>query len=1752
MQTKQNIMKTSQTLPQLHRARLKMPMLMLLALFAMLLGAMTASAALIVTSSGSPTVYGASVTFTATVAPNTFPAGTDVYFYADAGVPIGVVTVSGSTTSNVIYTTTTPLAAGSHSIWALNNFAFSPLITQVVNQKALTITPPTIADKTYDGTATAGAVTVGALSGFVVGETVTATGSAANYPSPSVGTYNNVVITYTLHDGTGLAANYSLANGTASGKITGTALTVVGISAVNKVYNGTNSATLNFVNANLVGVDTNDIVSLDTTSALGAFDNKNIGTNKTVTVSGLGLLGPDAPKYSLTQPTNASANIAAKALTVTGATVTPKAYDGTLSAVITNAALSGVVGTEVVTLANASTGTFDTKYVGTGKSVATLPMTITGADIGNYTLTQPTLTGNITAKPLNITANPDSKTYGQTNVYGTNLVAFTTGPGELISPDSVTSVTLACTDGATNTARVGSYNIIPSAAVGSGLTNYTISYNNGTLTVNPAPLSVLAANASRVYGQTNPVFTVTYSGFVNGETNTVLGGTLTYDCLAVTNSPIGPYPIVPRGLTATNYSIHFTASFLTVLPNTLTVTADDKTKFYGQPDPTFTASYSGFVNGDTVTNLGGTLVFTRVPGENAGTYAITPSGLTSTTNYSITFSNGTLTIQKTAVTVVANPKSMIYGGTNPTLTATVTGINNNDTILYRLDTAATNTSGVGSYPITVTVTLGTNNTNYIVTATNSTLTVNQKGATVAADPKSKPYGSANPTLTATVTGTANGDTLNYTLTTDATTNSIVGDYLISVGMGSNPNYNVTVTYSTLSVYPAGLTVQALDANRAYGLTNPVFKVTYFGFVNGETNTVLGGTLTNTCLAVTNSPIGTYPIVPSGLTATNYSITYTNGTLTVQPYALTVTADDKTKFYGQPDPTFTASYKGFVNGDTVTNLGGTLSFNRTAGGATNDPAGPYPIIPSGLTSPNYAINFSNGTLTIVRAIVVVSANPTNKYYGAANPVLTATITGAVTNNPPDFKLETTATNNSTVGSYPITVTLGTNNTNYEVRVTNSTLTVLPKAAVVFADHQNKSYGDANPTLTATVTGTNYSDTINYTLSTTATTNSFIGNYPITVALGINTNYSVTVSNNNLTVGQRAATVVANPKGKNYGSPNPTLDAIVAGTVNRDMINYSLATTAVLSSPAGSYPITVSLGSNPNYTVTATTNTLTVQPNTLTVTADNKTKYYGQPDPTNTASYVGFVNGDTVTNLGGVLQFTRDPGEVAGTYAITNWGLTSTNYTINYTNGTLTIAKATVTVVANPKSKTYGDTNPTLTATLTGTNNSDTILYRLDTAATNTSDVGPYPITVTLGTNNTNYIVTATNSTLTVNQKDATVRANDKTKQYGDANPSLDATVSGMVNGNWLNYSLTTAATTISGVGTYAITVMLWDNPNYNITRTDGSLTVGQTVALVSANPTNRPYGNPNPTFHATVTGAVNGDTLNYILATTAVPSSPLGTYPITVTLLDNPNYAVTAATNTLTVGKRTALVAANPKTKVYGDNNPPLDATVTGVVLGDELNYTLATTAATNSPLGPYPITVTLGANTNYNVTATNSTLTITRATSVTKQVSSKNPSVLGSNVTFTATVTLGTNAVVLPTGTVQFYANNSPIGTPVTLASGVASISRANLPVGITIVYAIFVPSDGNVYSSLDIVEQTVHLFQGTPTTDGIRNNGDGTVTVSFTGTPYGSYVVQASDSLNPPAWANISTNTTGSDGKWTIVGSMVGRPTKYYRSVNP
>ena len=173
-------------------------------------------------------------------------------------------------------------------------------------------------------------------------------------------------------------------------------LTVAGIGASNKTYDGNTTATLTGTPGTLVGVVGGDTVTLEG-AAVGTFGDKNVGAGKTVTVSGQTLGGADAWKYTLTEPTT-TADITAKELTVTGIAANNKVYDGTTTATLIGApgTLDGVVGGDTVTLDGATVGTFADKNVGTGKTVTVSGQTLGGADAGNYTLTEPTATADIT------------------------------------------------------------------------------------------------------------------------------------------------------------------------------------------------------------------------------------------------------------------------------------------------------------------------------------------------------------------------------------------------------------------------------------------------------------------------------------------------------------------------------------------------------------------------------------------------------------------------------------------------------------------------------------------------------------------------------------------------------------------------------------------------------------------------------------------------------------------------------------------------------------------------------------------------------------------------------------------------------------------------------------------------------------------------------------------------------------------------------------------------------------------------------------------------------------------------------------------------------------------------------------------------------------------------------------------------------------------------------------------------------------
>src|SRR5207249_1520167 len=212
---------------------------------------------------------------------------------------------------------------------------------------------------------------------------------------------------------------------------------------------------------------------------------------------------------------------------------------------------------------------------------------------------------------------------------------------------------------ATAGSAVGSY---PITASGQTSGNYTIAYVAGTLTVTKASLTGTADNQTKTYGAIVPTLTVSYAGFVNGDTSASLSGTLSVTTTATAGSAVGSYPITASGQTSGNYTISYVAGTLTVTKASLTVTADDKTKTYGAGNPALTVSYAGFVNLDTSASLGGTLsVTTAATAASAvGSYPITAGGQTSG-NYTISYLAGTLTVTKASLTVTADDKTKTYG-----------------------------------------------------------------------------------------------------------------------------------------------------------------------------------------------------------------------------------------------------------------------------------------------------------------------------------------------------------------------------------------------------------------------------------------------------------------------------------------------------------------------------------------------------------------------------------------------------------------------------------------------------------------------------------------------------------------------------------------------------------------------------------------------------------------------------------------------------------------------------------------------------------------------------------------------------------------------------------------------------------------------------------------------------------------------------------------------------------------------------------
>ena len=668
---------------------------------------------------------------------------------------------------------------------------------------------------------------------------------------------------------------------------------------------------------------------------------------------------------------------------------------------------------EEVPLGNYSVSVKDIKF-----SVEELEDKYAGTDIqSSFTVNDGT--------PVTITA----KSY--TIKYGDEIPAF-----EFTSDGATLEGTPSITCEATSASPVGTYPIVISKG---SVTNYNVTYVNGTLTIEKAPLKITAKDYTIKQGETLPTFEATYEGFKNNETSAVLTKQPVLSTTATSASEPGEYEITVSGAEAQNYEVSYVKGKLTIVDaDALIITAKSYTIKYGDDIPAFEFTSDG-------ATLEGTPSITceATSASPVGTYPIVISK-GSVTNYNVTYVNGALTIEKAPLKITAKDYTIKQGETLPTFEATYEGFKNNETseVLTKQPTitiTATSASEPGEYEITVS---GGEAQNYEMSYVKGKLTiVNADALIITAKSYTIKYGDEIPAFEFT----SDGATLEGTpsITCEATSASPVGTYPIVISKGSVTNYNVTYVNGTLTIEKAPLKITAKDYTIKQGETLPDFEVTYEGFKNNETSTVLTKQPVITTTATSASEPGEYEITVSGAEAQNYEMSYVKGKLTiVDADALIITAKSYTIKYGDEIPAFEFTSDGAT-------LEGTPAITCEATSAS--PVGTYPIVISKGSVTNFNVTYVNGTLTIEKAPLKITAKDYTIKQGETLPTFEATYDGfknnetaTVLTKKPVFS--TTATSASEPGEYEITVS-GAEAQNYEMSYVSGKLTITEASGII---------------------------------------------------------------------------------------------------------------------------------------------------------------------------------------------------------------------------------------------------------------------------------------------------------------------------------------------------------------------------------------------------------------------------------------------------------------------------------------------------------------------------------------------------------------------------------------------------------------------------------------------------------------------------------------------------------------------------------
>ena len=485
--------------------------------------------------------------------------------------------------------------------------------------------------------------------------------------------------------------------------------------------------------------------------------------------------------------------------------------------------------------------------------------------------------------------------------------------------------------------------------------------------------------------------------------------------------------------------------------------------------------------------------------------------------------------------------------------------------------------------------------------------------------------------------------------------------------------------------------------------------------------------------------------------------------------IVITAKSCSREYGEANPTFEYTSEGAT-------LVGVPEISCEA--TVTSTVGTYPIIIKKGSVTNSYDTYVNGTLTITKAPLKITAKSYTIKQGEALPTFEATYEGFKNSETKDVLTKqptftTTATSASEPNTYDIVVS-DAEAQNYDISYTNGKLIVAnADAVIVKAKNYSREYGEANPTFEYTVEGAELQGEPVITCEATAT--SPVGTYDIVVTQGMVSNYNVT------------------------------------------------------------YPIVIKKGTVTNYNDTYVNGTLTITKAPLSVKAGTYTRKQGEDNPEFTLTYEGFKNNETedvlITKPTATTTATKEstPGE----YVVTLSGGEANNYDLSYTNGKLIVMDAdAVVITAKSYSREYGEANPTFEFTSEGAALDGT--PEITCEATATSSVGTYPIVIKKGSV-TNYNDTYVNGTLTITKAPLTVKVEDATREQYLDNPEFVITYTGWKVDDDESVltkkpTASTEATKDSPVGTYAIVVSGGEAKNYELNYQNGVLTIIESTGI----------------------------------------------------------------------------------------------------------------------------------------------------------------------------------------------------------------------------------------------------------------------------------------------------------------------------------